>query len=87
MDKSKIRSIIEQYDPDRNEIAEVSRTGAMVAAELRKYKWLTWTKFPEAFENCRNESQFYQTIDNFNGWLVETGTLTHADEEDGEHND
>jgi len=69
-----INDIIRQYDPDaEKEIKEVRRIGKLICERLNTVQCLQWTVFPTEFANCRTDSDLYQMIDNFNGWLDETG--------------
>ena len=70
----KVRKIIDSYDDAApSEINEVERIGKKIIEEMDQHRWLTWTAFPKAFFDCHTESQLHQTVNNFNGWLKETG--------------
>jgi len=76
-----IQDLINKYNPGADsEIEAVTEVGEAIAARMNKHKWLQWTKFPDKFANCRTDSDLYQMIDNWNGWLEETGLGTLPDE-------
>jgi hypothetical protein len=68
-----IQEIIDEYNPNKHKESYVEHIGHRVAERMRMYKWLTWTKFPDIFDNLRSDADLHQALDNWNGWLKETG--------------
>lgn len=65
--------IMHGFDHDAKEIDEVSRVSKAIYEKMWEHRWLQWTQFPKVFKKCKTEAELWQAIDNFNGWLHETG--------------
>jgi len=56
-----------------NEMDEARRIGMLICERLNETRWLTWTKFPNKFANCKTDCEIHKLISDFSGWLVEVG--------------
>lgn len=64
-----INPILEQYNPEFNEMFESRRIGILVAKELQKHTFMTWTKFPREFGNVSSEAMMCNLLNTMSHWF------------------
>lgn len=68
-----INPILGQYDTKANEMHESRRIGIMIAKELQKHKFMTWTKFPKKFGSVSSEAMMCDLLNTLTKWFRNMG--------------